>query len=241
MIDQLITILSPTSLPDMDLQEAGEIIKGVTQNTKEHAIKLNKYLSSYLSSGYQQFQTLQATPKGSPHLSNLQKACKSQQSGSLQCTLILSKIQEISAPATPTWTKSKWSIHKLTLEQDGKVSTAYGHNLLSKDDFIALDALFTSTYSDSTPLLSISSSASQKAIQYRDKVVKTLSKLAAKYQMIPDSTTTVAWETAAARAYLLLSPLPGRPIPLPLPTASVQKKLKSELEQYRNTIDMVSL
>jgi hypothetical protein len=237
MIDQLITILSPTSLPDMDLQEARETVKAVTQNTKEHAKNFKEYLSEYLSSGYQQFQTLQATPKGSPYLSDLQETWETQQRDSLQqCTLTLSKIQEISAPATPTWTKYEWAIFHLILEETGIVFPEYGQNLLSKDEFVTLDAAFTSTYSDSTPLLSISSSASQKATQYRDKVVKILSNLPPNYQGIPTPITTVA-----ARAYLLLSPLPGRPIPLPLPTASVQKKLKSELEQYRNTIDMVSL
>jgi hypothetical protein len=242
MIDQLITILSPTSLPDMDLNRAREIVKEVTKNTEGHAKDLKGYLSEYLSSGYQQFETFQATQKGSPDRSDLQETWETCQRDSLQkCTLTLSEIQEISAPATPTWSKYEWSIYCLTLEQDGKDSPAYGQNLLSKDDFVALDAAFTTTYSDSTPLLSISSSASEKAKQYRNKVVNTLSNLEAKYQKIPDPVATAAWGTVAARAYLLLSPLPGRPIPLPLPTASVQKKLKSELEKYRDTIDMVSL
>ncbi|KAF9643304.1 hypothetical protein BDM02DRAFT_3191889 [Thelephora ganbajun] len=240
MIDHLITILSPAPYTGQLSDARGQIQK-ITQGTQELAEELDKEISDYLSSGYEEYQVLQITPKALPEIEKLKDNWLAQQRSFLQQSkLAFSQIQEASNTVIPTWTECEWSALKLSWVQEGKDLPRYSFNLLLRDKFEALDAVFTSTYQESNQLLSNSSSALQKAKEYCDKIVETLQNLGLKYKNASDPVVANVWASAPVWAYFLLSPLPGHPIPLPLPTSSTQKKLYSELEKYKPTILMIS-
>lgn len=241
MIDHLITILSPIPPQAQNITQARDLIKHAASDTKHLAEELNESIAQYLSLGYEQFETLQSTPPDSPNLDESKQAWSDFQTDTLrEATLTFTKIWNHTSSFTPPWTKYEWNSHRISGREG--IPSRYGWNLLSRDDLETLDMAYTSTYPEGNQMLSpVTQSAMEKATQYRDKVVDALHKLGQKHMENQDSAVKNAWSSAHIRAHLLLSPLPGHPLPLPLPTSSVQKELWSNLEKYEPVITMVSL
>lgn len=240
MLNNLATILSPQPLTKT-LPETKALVKGVVDTGNPMVDQLNQINSHHLSVDYAHFQTLQTTPADSGDLSGRQEGweCK-QREFFVESTDNLAKIRDTTKQATFTWTKNDWSTFRATQRAEGKEVPNYQENLLGRDELEELDAVFNKVYSPSDKLLSTSPEAIQRAKGYRDEVVFLLQGLQKKHEAGPNSTATVPWVASPQKAYLVLSPLPGNPIPLPLPTESAQKMLYHELQQYATSISAVS-
>ena len=240
MINNLITILAPVPF-SKTLSDAKAFVADIAQ-TKDLTEQFNEQISTYLSSGYQKFEEFQAVPVNSEELDELTETWETWKNEFLQKTLfVVSQLENHYDSFVPTWTQENYKLYQVEIEANGQSLPGYGENLLCRLDLEDLDSVFVSTYPDSTSILSTSKAAVLEAEEYRDKVVEKLQELSLRYRDDDNQALSNSWSFAAIRAYILLSPLPWKPIPLPLPTLSAQKKLHSELQPYASIIGMVSL
>jgi hypothetical protein len=239
MIDNLVTIFSPQPL-EQTLSDTRKAVQEATEKGTPIIENLNQSISEHLTTNYDQFQVLQTTPDGSGDLADKWDAWDATQRDFLHhATLSLKRSEQVTKKVTLTWTKQQWSNLMKVQSTKGEDVPGFRENLLTRDELEELDQAFRSIYTSSDCLLSASPESIRKAKKYRDEVVTALQRLQLKYQEDQDP-LPIYWTGVAERAYMVLSPLPGRPIPLPLPTESAQKSLYKELQEYSTSIRGVS-